>query len=502
MGYIEPIIASVTVVAAATLWNSLKPSKRSEDAPPMAANGHILLGHVPLLMRGMNRFAEALFEGIDSNIVEYWIGNPAAYMIQGTDEARAIYTNVNLNERHARLYDLKQAMIHEGLLFNSNIESWKRNRKILVESIGRPRFIRSLAPKINQLMGTACDLLDALHNSQTPILANVFFGSISLDIMFDTIFTDSRRATESYLTHPDQKVGSDPILTILPESMNATFFFLTTPSFLYDYVPFFYKRAVLYRKAVAEWHKFVTDLVDLKCNENINSAKDAETEDLLTSLLLACEGDDDNGRHAIVQVIKEAFSGGTDTTSHTMAFMSYELARHPNFANEIYNEIMDLVGENGEFTAENIGKLKYLEAAIHETTRLHAVVQINPRFLKEDVMVGKYRLQKGKVAVVATRRNQLSETLWEQPLEFKPHRFLESKDLGGPLGFGFAHVPFGYGVRKCPGEALAMMEIKLVMANLIRRFSFELVNPSEPLGVRQGLTVQCRDLPMRFKQRS
>ena len=60
-----------------------------------------------------------------------------------------------------------------------------------------------------------------------------------------------------------------------------------------------------------------------------------------------------------------------------------------------------------------------------------------------------------------------SEENFDQPFEFKPERFLkESKDSIT----SFSYIPFGGGPRKCIGMRFAMIEMKLAMAKLIRKF--------------------------------
>jgi cytochrome P450 len=74
--------------------------------------------------------------------------------------------------------------------------------------------------------------------------------------------------------------------------------------------------------------------------------------------------------------------------------------------------------------------------------------------------------------VLAHRRQEA----FPQPDRFRPERFLERSF--SPFEF----LPFGGGVRRCPGASLALLELKVVLAALLSRYRFRLApDRSEPL---------------------
>ncbi|KAI8829496.1 cytochrome P450 [Chytridium lagenaria] len=77
-----------------------------------------------------------------------------------------------------------------------------------------------------------------------------------------------------------------------------------------------------------------------------------------------------------------------------------------------------------------------------------------------------------------------------EPLKFDPERSF------GEEGRNFATTPFGLGPRKCPGQVLAMEEIKAVLANLCCRFRFKLSTPDQKLSARFVIVKQCGPLPL------
>jgi cytochrome P450 len=56
----------------------------------------------------------------------------------------------------------------------------------------------------------------------------------------------------------------------------------------------------------------------------------------------------------------------------------------------------------------------------------------------------------------------------------EPQRFLPARWISGPPG-PFSYLPFSAGPRTCPGSAFAMMEMKVVLTQLLRRFAVALL---------------------------
>ncbi|MGA7937585.1 MAG: cytochrome P450, partial [Kovacikia sp.] len=79
------------------------------------------------------------------------------------------------------------------------------------------------------------------------------------------------------------------------------------------------------------------------------------------------------------------------------------------------------------------------------------------------------------------------EDLYPQPKQFRPERFLERQF--SPYEF----LPFGGGSRRCIGEALAMFEMKLVLATLLTRYRFALIDSQPETPRRRGVTLSPKN---------
>ncbi|KAG6404326.1 hypothetical protein SASPL_136572 [Salvia splendens] len=186
-------------------------------------------------------------------------------------------------------------------------------------------------------------------------------------------------------------------------------------------------------------------------------------------------------RDGIKAILLDMLAGGTDTTSSTLEWAMTELIRNPIVRMKLQTEVREIVKDRQVITDDDLGKMQYLKAVIKETLRLRAPVSLLGRVTREDITVMGYDISANTLVLVNTWAIGRDPTSWEEPEMFHPERFLNSLlDFNG-LDFKFA--PFGHGRRGCPGIALAIASVEVVLANLMHKFEWKL-----PMGAK------CEDL--------
>ncbi|CAN6857211.1 unnamed protein product [Brassica oleracea] len=124
-------------------------------------------------------------------------------------------------------------------------------------------------------------------------------------------------------------------------------------------------------------------------------------------------------------------------------------------------------------TEEDIGKVPYLDLVIKETFRLHpAVPLLLPRETMAHIKVQGYDIPPKRRILVNAWAIGRDPKLWTNPEEFNPDRFIDS-----PVGYkgqDFGLLPFGSGRRICPGMAMGMDTVELVLLNLLYFFDWKL----------------------------
>ena len=143
----------------------------------------------------------------------------------------------------------------------------------------------------------------------------------------------------------------------------------------------------------------------------------------------------------------------------------------------------------------------------YDFARLSALadVSIPLKALKDSTIQG-HQIQKDTIIIVNYLQIHHSETHWESPTIFKPERWLDSvTGQMKPEKMIEGYIPFSMGVRPCPGEKMARLDLFVFAARLILNFEF-LPDPNEPLPDYNqelpGLTrIPVKDFKVIFKKR-
>jgi cytochrome P450 len=224
-----------------------------------------------------------------------------------------------------------------------------------------------------------------------------------------------------------------------------------------------------------------------------------EREDIL-SLLMAARDDDGSAfsdRELRDQVMTLLFAGH-DTTTSTVAFLFYELARHPEAQAPLLDELDRLVGDRELAAGDLAGPPPRLEMAIDETLRLYPPAWIGPRRNVEAFEFAGQRVPAGVPVYYCSWASHHLADVFEAPEAFRPQRFAPEAKAALPKG---AYVPFGGGSRTCVGMRFGQMEIRAIAATILRRFTLEL-DRDYRLSVRQMPTLSPRGgLPVTVRPR-
>ena len=217
-------------------------------------------------------------------------------------------------------------------------------------------------------------------------------------------------------------------------------------------------------------------------------------EDILSVLLEATdsEGVGLSDEQIRDQVLTLLFAGH-DTTTSTVAFLFYELARHPEWAERIAAESERVAPDRAPTAAELFGEMPGLGAAVDETLRLYPPAWIGPRRAAVDFEFGGYEVPAGYPVNYSSWASHRLGDVFDDPHSFRPARFLGDARSRIPKG---AYVPFGGGPRICIGMRFGELEVRAIAAAILRRFRLEL-EPGFRMRVRQMPTLSPRGgLPM------
>ncbi|KAL0404962.1 UNVERIFIED_CONTAM: 3,9-dihydroxypterocarpan 6A-monooxygenase [Sesamum radiatum] len=182
-------------------------------------------------------------------------------------------------------------------------------------------------------------------------------------------------------------------------------------------------------------------------------------------------------RENIKGFILDLFLAGTDTSAITIEWTLAELINHPKILQKAVQEIDSVVGKNRVVQESDIPKLPYLQAIVKESLRIHPSGPIIVRESTEDCTVSGYHIPAKTRLFVNVWAVGRDPNHWENPLEFRPERFLaEDGSAKGQLDVRGQHyhlLPFGSGRRSCPGTSLALLVVQTALAAMIQCFDWK-----------------------------
>jgi len=178
------------------------------------------------------------------------------------------------------------------------------------------------------------------------------------------------------------------------------------------------------------------------------------------------------------------FFAGHETSATALCWLHYLLSLHPAVRDRLQREVNMVIGARRP-GAEDIPKLSYTEQVINESLRLYSPIHCISRVAMEDNMIGGYYIRQGSTVVVSMYATHRLPSYWLDPERFDPNRFAPERLTERP---SFAFLPFAVGHRNCIGGNLAMIELKLIVACLARRYRLD-VMPGHPIEPQPGTTM-------------
>jgi cytochrome P450 len=133
------------------------------------------------------------------------------------------------------------------------------------------------------------------------------------------------------------------------------------------------------------------------------------------------------------------------------------------------NKVLGAVKPGKLPTRDELAHLDYVVGALKESLRLYSVVPVVTRCAINDDVLGGCRIPAGTTVIMSLQGVHHREDLWPNPMSFEPERFLNgaNDELGN-----YAYLPFIQGPRNCLGQYLALLEARVVLATLLKRFKF------------------------------
>uniref|UniRef100_A0A8C5SUH1 Cytochrome P450 family 27 subfamily A member 1 n=1 Tax=Laticauda laticaudata TaxID=8630 RepID=A0A8C5SUH1_LATLA len=349
--------------------------------------------------------------------------------------------------------------------FTEDGERWHRLRQVLNKRMLKPSEALLYADSINEVVSDLIvHLQDERSKSSSGVkvddMANLFYRFALEGISY--ILFETRIGCLEKQIPTETKKFIDAIGYMFRNSVFVTFL----PKWTRNMLPFF-NRYLEGWDIIFGFGKKMIDQKTLDLEKRLERGE--EVSGYLTYLLTSGQ----LTHEEIYGSIAELLLAGVDTTSNTLSWCLYHLARNPDIQEDLFQEIANVVSTDQIPEAKDISKMPLLKAIIKETLRLYPVVPTNARIVAEkEVVIQGYQFPKDVSTSVVLNLQGLGQ-------RFLPCRWLRDQREVSP--HPFSSIPFGYGVRACVGRRIAELEMHLALIRIIQKF---LIRPDP----------QCKDV--------
>ncbi|KAG9454529.1 hypothetical protein H6P81_007433 [Aristolochia fimbriata] len=485
------------IFLVANKWYSKKPKLRLPPGPP----GLPIVGNLPFLDRNL-QFHHHLAELARTYgpIFRLRLGQKLCIVISSPSLAKemlkdhdAVFANHDVPPSALVLPN----GLH-GMAWAPQGHQWRLLRKLAVGEMlcntrleafqdVRRREVRRMVRRVYNKSGEPVAIREMLFTTLFDVLTGMLWGN--------TVLKDDDRDDEGELLM--QEIGEE-FRRVVTQILGS--FGQLSVSDLFPFLaPFDLQGLERRRKEIAaRLHQILDSIIDhmiKKDSESSDHRDTPESKEFLRVLLRMEKRGDPTvplTRDQIKGLIVDLVMAGMDTTAVTSEWVMSELMNHREIMEKVQEELDRVVGRECPVEETHLSRLSYLNAVIKEAMRLHPAAPLMlPRTPSETCTLGGYAVPKGTRVMVNMWAIMRDPTVWENPTQFRPERFLNPGGGGTKRpdffmsGNDFHFFPFGSGRRICPGAPFADRMLMYGLATLLHSFEWRLPQGAEVVDLKE-----------------
>lgn len=352
-------------------------------------------------------------------------------------------------------------------LISAEADDWLKMRSVLRQLILRPRDVAVFSDDVNEVVEDLVVKVRKLRSQQpdgyTVHNINDLFFKFAMEGVAFILYETRLGCLEEEIPKMSQEYIE--ALHLMFSSFKTTMYAGAIPKWLRPMIPKPWKEFCHSWDGLFKFSQIHIDRRFSEIKQKIEKGEELKGG-LLTHMLVTKE----MNLEEIYANMTEMLLAGVDTTSFTLSWSTYLLAKHPIIQQQIYEEVSRVLGGRVP-TADDVPQLPLIRGLVKETLRLYPVLPGNGRITQEDLVVGGYFIPKGTQLALCHYSTSMDEETFSNAEEFRPDRWLR-KDTSDRVE-NFGSIPFGYGIRSCIGRRIAELEMYLALTQLLQKFHIE-----------------------------
>lgn len=413
---------------------------------------------------------------ISAERIRFWFGYKML-RTSNADDARDIL--VTHNDVCSKGVTVRPLINMLGMnLFNADGEEWSRRRRLEQGAFLKPEEPRCFNA-IMQSLAISRARWEANPEKTLEIYQELKNNSIRLSL-----------ATLLGL-HVDTE-ESEPLIELLDHTIGVMWDVMGDRLIRGDFLPMSVPTSNhrRYRAAAAQASAALLPLLRRR-KEELGEQKD------LLSMLIRSQAEAKMTDEDIIGELFNYYIASYGANAGVMTWTLMFLLQNPSIMDRVVEEILANLSPKEELTLAALDRLSYLSQVIMESMRLRPAAYVILRYADKDFELRGEPIERGTVMFVATYKMHRNPRYWQRPEEFFPEHFSPEAVAERHK---YAFLPFGAGGRQCPSRGFNMLEIKTVLADMLRRYeiTYDVSKPFPEeafdlaITPKSGLHVQLR----------
>ncbi|KAL9226380.1 hypothetical protein vseg_002201 [Gypsophila vaccaria] len=375
-------------------------------------------------------------------------------------------------------------------IFNSDDEKWREQRRIATSEMHTSRFVQYSLKTMQDLVH---EKLLKVIEEQVKSSKEIDIQELLLRFTFDNVCVAAFGVDPGCLALDLPEI---PFAKAFEEATEYSLFRFLVPPIIWKTMRFFnISKEKKLKDAVKIVHEFAEATVknrkaDLH-ESNVRLDGGHDPCDLLSRLIKIQQRqihtDVQRADNLSDKLLKEFcisfILAGRDTSSVALVWFFWLIHENPDVENKILHEMNEILNQRdasseGEiiFTAEELDKMVYLQAALSESLRLYPSVPIDFKQAKvDDILPDGMSIKGGHRVLYHIYAVGRMESIWgKDRLEFKPERWLIDGQFVAENQIKY--LVFNAGPRLCVGKKFAYTQMKMVAASVLLRYKVKVIS--------------------------